>query len=107
MADVVPSEGGQLFETLQKARTTLRHAAHAYAGTKKKDKFFRDRAADDLENAAITMALAAAVYGVRSDCATPAGAAGRVWKEGLDPETALHEAGKIVDNALKRSQGKK
>jgi len=106
MSTVVMNEGGQLFEELQKARTALRHAAHVYAKTPKTNTLGRERAGAALDTAAITMALTAAIYGVRSDCAAPAGAAGRAWKEGLDPETALREAGKTVDNALKRSKGK-
>ncbi len=111
------SKGGDLWEVLQRARMELRHQAHIYVGCKNKDKSHRDRAAEGLEQAALTVAFAMAQYGAFSDCARPAGKAGeewkerfdpenmlRVWQEGLPAEDAKREAGKIVDAALKRGR---
>ena len=83
------SNSGHAYELLQAARTELRHQAHIYAGCKRKDKFTRDRAAADLEKAAITMALAAAQWGVWAGCARPAGQFGQDWEDRIDPENAL------------------
>ena len=54
-------------ENFKNARTRLRHAAHVYANTPKDDPAKRESAIEDLENAAITMALFAAIYGVRTE----------------------------------------
>jgi hypothetical protein len=89
MSDEPKVTGGQDWELLQKARSRLRYLAHRYSGCKKKDKFTRDRAAEEMEEAAIVFALAAAAYGAKSDCARPAGQVGLEWKEGLEPETLL------------------
>lgn len=85
------SESGKLYELLQLARTELRHQAHIYVGCKRKDKFTRDRAADNLEKAAITVALLAAQWGMAAGCARPAGKAGHEWERRIDPENALAE----------------
>lgn len=100
------TEAGKLYELLQQARTELRHQAHIYVGCKNKDKFTRDRAADALEKAAITVTLLASQWGMTAGCARPAGAAGIAWEEGLDPENALRAAGKVVDAALARGKKK-
>jgi hypothetical protein len=90
MSDAINiTEAGTLYELLQQARTELRHQAHIYVGTKNKDKFARDRAAESLENAAITVALLAAQWGIRAGCARPAGQAGQDWEDRIDPENAL------------------
>lgn len=76
------------YENLQRARKELRHQAHIYAHTKG-GKFEKDRAAEGLENAAIAVAFASAIWGVRAGCARPAGQAGDDWEKAIDPETAL------------------
>ena len=83
------SEGGKLYEMLQAARMEHRHQAHIYVGCKKKDKFTRDRAAENLEKAAIVLAALAAQWGIHSSCARPAGKAGQDWEKRIDPENAL------------------
>lgn len=103
-AAVITSESGRMFELLQRARTELHHRAHVYAHTKETATRTKDDAAEELERAALTMALLAAQYGLKSDCARPAGKAGEVWRNGLDPETALREASKVVKRAVKRDR---
>ncbi len=85
------SEGGKLYEMLQAARMEHRHQAHIYVGCKRKDKFTRDRAAVNLEKAAIVLAALAAQWGIHSSCARPAGKVGRDWEDRIDPENALTE----------------
>lgn len=87
--DDVPVIAGELWEQLQRARAKLRQMAHRYAGTKKKDKQTREAAGADLDQAAVVVALAAAAYGVRSDCAAPAGAEGKARMEALEPENIV------------------
>jgi hypothetical protein len=76
------------YENLQRARKELRHQAHIYANTKG-GKFEKDRAAENLENAALAVSLAAAIWGIRAGCARPAGKIGADWEESVDPENAL------------------
>lgn len=108
------TEAGRQWEMLQKARANLRHLSYRYAHCKK-DKFTKDRAGAELEQAALAYATAASIWGSTADCAKPAGKAGddwkeahepenllRVWKEGLPAKDAKREAGKIVDDMLKR-----
>ncbi len=83
------SASGKLYEQLQAARTELRHQAHIYVGCKRKDKFTRDRAAENLEKAAILVAALAAQWGIHAGCARPAGKIGRDWEKHIDPENAL------------------
>ena len=95
--------GGQDWELLQKSRSRLRYLAHRYAGCKKKDQFTRDRAAAEMEEAAIVFALAAAAYGSKSDCARPAGEVGVAWKDALEPETLLeNEPERYLKDKVKR-----
>lgn len=88
MADKVGSSlGGHLYENMQRARKELRHQAHIYANTK--DRARRNEAGEALDKAGLALALAAALYGLHSDCARPAGKVGEDWYAALDPETAL------------------
>lgn len=52
-------------ELLKQARTALRHAAHLYV--KSKDKSKRMELIENLENAAFTLTLTAAMYGIDVD----------------------------------------
>ena len=58
-------------ETLEHARTRLRYMAHRYVGCKDKDTPVRDRAGNDLEQAALTFAFAVAIWGQSTIAASP------------------------------------
>ena len=83
------SNGAELYELMQKARSRLRYHAHRYVHSKRKDKHHSDEEAEQMEQAAIAFALAASAYGAKSDCARPAGKAGEDWKASMDPEELL------------------
>lgn len=89
MSEVNKTEAGQQWENLQMARSRLRYMSHRYVGCKNKDDFTKERAADELEKAALAFALASAIWGQTADCAKPAGKAGDDWKKSLEPEELL------------------
>jgi hypothetical protein len=87
MANIGKSLGGHLFANMQQARKALRHRAHVYANTK--DRAKRDAAGEELDKAALTLALSASLWGMHADVARPAGKAGNDWYAALDPESAI------------------
>lgn len=77
-----------LFKQMQDARRAHRHAAHVYANTKNtvENRPAYEEAVEKLENAAMTFAMAAMVYGRTQSDAPPASPKRLEWERETNPD---------------------
>jgi hypothetical protein len=83
------SYSGNLFLAREVAKVNLVRAAFKFSEVGDRHAF--EDALAPLMEAALQFATTAALYGHVSDCARPAGAAGRAWKENLPLNQLLDE----------------
>ena len=83
------SYSGDLFLAREKAKADLARAAFKFGDVGERGDF--EDAVAALTDAALRYATAAAVYGAISDCARPAGRAGRAWEENLPMNQLMDE----------------
>lgn len=84
-----------LYTQLQDARRAHRHAAHVYSRTKNTplNKPAYEQAVEELEKAALLMALLSAQWGLVAGCAAPAHPTKEKWLKDTDPDPKIIPSG--------------